>query len=206
MHLYSVKTPKWLPRLFPNELIWKIPSTDTVYLSFDDGPHVEATPFVLDTLKAHQAHATFFCIGKNVEAHPEIYKRITDEGHAIGNHTFNHLNGWRNTNHAYLKNILKASKCIQSKLFRPPYGRIKISQSNKLISKGWRVFMWDVLSADFDVTISPEECLQNVLSSIEPGSIVVFHDSEKAFPRMKFALPEVLKYCTAKGWKMKTLA
>ncbi|HTN46051.1 MAG TPA: polysaccharide deacetylase family protein [Flavipsychrobacter sp.] len=206
MQFYSIKMPVWLPRFFPKDLIWRMRVDDAVYLTFDDGPHPEATTFVLDTLKEYFAQASFFCIGKNVAAHPSLYQRIMDEGHAVGNHTYNHLNGWKTPNDIYLKNILKASKEMKSRLFRPPYGRIKISQSRRLIQRGWKVYMWDVLSADFDMDITPEQCLENVLTHIEPGSIVVFHDSEKAFPRMKYALPEVLKYCREKGWKMKKLS
>ncbi len=205
MRFYSVKTPAWLPRFFPKELIWKIPEENTVYITFDDGPHEQATNFALNTLKEYNAKATFFCIGKNVVTHQNIFQRIIAEGHTVGNHSHNHLNGWKNTNDVYLKNVLKASQQIPNKIFRPPYGRIKISQSKKLIQRGWRVYMWDVLSGDFDTDLSAEECLQNVLTNIEPGSIVVFHDSEKAFPRMKYALPEVLNYCNQKGWKMKQI-
>lgn len=205
MRFYSVKTPAWLPRFFPKELIWKIPEENTVYITFDDGPHEQATTFALDTLKEYNAKATFFCIGKNVVAHQDIFQRIIAEDHTVGNHSHNHLNGWKTTNDVYLKNVLKASQQIPNKIFRPPYGRIKISQSKKLIQRDWKVYMWDVLSGDFDTDLSAEECLQNVLTNIEPGSIVVFHDSEKALPRMKYALPEVLKYCNQKGWKMKQI-
>lgn len=178
-----------------------------VYLSFDDGPHPEATVFALDELKKHDAKASFFCIGKNVVAHGDLYNRIVSEGHTVGNHTHNHLNGWHNSNHQYYTNILKASKHVEGHNFRPPYGRIKISQARKL-SAGkhqWKVYMWDVLSGDFDTALSPEQCLQNVLDNIESGSIVVFHDSEKAFPRMKYALPLVLQYCKEMNWQLKAL-
>jgi peptidoglycan/xylan/chitin deacetylase (PgdA/CDA1 family) len=205
MRFYSVKTPKWLSKFFPKDLTWKMADSDAVYLTFDDGPHPEATPFALNILQQYDAKASFFCIGKNVAAYPEIYQWIITAGHRLGNHTYEHLNGWHTTNDIYLKNIIKASKSIQSKIFRPPYGRIKISQAKKLTSRGWHIYMWDVLSADFDIEVTPQECLDNVLNNIEPGSIIVFHDSEKAFPRMKYALPEVLKFCTEKGWKMKTL-
>ncbi|HRO43590.1 MAG TPA: polysaccharide deacetylase family protein [Flavipsychrobacter sp.] len=209
MRSYWVKTPKWLPQLFPKELIWKMPSENEpcVYLTFDDGPHPKATVFVLDLLKEYDVKATFFCIGKNVVRHLEIYERILAEGHTVGNHTQDHLNGWTNDNHAYLSNVLKASKHIQSRNFRPPYGRIKISQTKRL-SKGlhpWKIFMWDVLSGDFDTLLSPEQCSQNVIQHVAPGSIVVFHDSEKAFPRMSYALVNLLKLCAEKNWKIKAL-
>ena len=137
----------------------------------------------------------------------ELYQRILEEGHTTGNHTQDHLNGWKNDNHVYLSNILKATKSIHSKNFRPPYGRIKMSQVKRL-TKGklpWKIFMWDVLSGDFDTHLTPEQCLQNVLHHIEPGSIVVFHDSAKALPRLCFALPEVLKYCKERNWNLKAL-
>jgi len=209
MRSYWVKTPKWLPQLFPKELIWKMPPEEepAVYLSFDDGPHPVATPFVLDLLKQHKAKATFFCIGKNVVEHADLYQRILEEGHTVGNHSHNHMNGWKTDNHSYLSNIFKAGKHIQSRNFRPPYGRIKMSQAKRLSAgrRPWHIYMWDVLSGDFDTQISPEQCLQFVLENLEPGSIVVFHDSEKAFPRMSYALPRVLQYCEEKNWKLKAL-
>lgn len=209
MFSYWVKTPKWLPKLFPKELIWNVPSSSapTVYLTFDDGPHPQATTFVLDQLKTYEASASFFCIGKNVAENPELYQRIIAEGHTIGNHTQHHLNGWKNDNHRYLNDILKATKLIESRNFRPPYGRIKISQSRRLTKSKhpWKIYMWDVLSGDFDTALSPEECLRNVIENIEPGSIVVFHDSEKAFPRMSYALPKVLAYCKENHFSLKAL-
>lgn len=209
MRPYWVKTPKWLPKLFPKELVWIMPSgpQPAVYLSFDDGPHPEATSYVLEQLHRFDTKATFFCLGKNVERYPELYQRILNEGHATANHTQNHLNGWRNDNHVYYNDIFKAGKLIESRSFRPPYGRIKMSQAKRLSTAKhpWKIYMWDVLSGDFDVQITPEECTHNVLSNLEPGSIVVFHDSAKAFPRMKETLPEVLKFCKEKNWQLKVL-
>ena len=209
MYSYWVKTPKWLPKLFPNDLIWKMRDDiePAVYLTFDDGPHPEATIFVLEQLKHFDAKATFFCIGKNVAEHQEIYTRILNEGHTVGNHTQNHLDGWKNTRQDYIRNILHAGKQIKSRNFRPPYGRINISQAKRLSNAHhpWKIFMWDVLSGDFDINISSEQCLENVIKNIEPGSIVVFHDSEKAMPRMSYALPKVLAYCREKNWKIKAL-
>lgn len=206
---YWVKTPKWLPRFFPETLIWKMPPAKepAIYLTFDDGPHPDITPFVLDELKKYEAHASFFCIGKNVTANPAIYERILAEGHAVGNHTHNHFNGWKTDNHSYYANILKAARHIKGYNFRPPYGRIKISQARKLSTKKhkWRIYMWDVLSGDFDISLTPEQCLENVIQHMEPGSIVVFHDSEKAFPRMQYALPRVLAYCREQRWGVKSL-
>jgi peptidoglycan/xylan/chitin deacetylase (PgdA/CDA1 family) len=206
---YWVKTPKWLKKFFPKELIWKMPQNGNpaVYLTFDDGPHPKATPYAIEQLESYNAHATFFCIGKNVIAHADIYNELEKKGHTVGNHTHNHMNGWKTNNRTYLNNILIAGTVIKSRSFRPPYGRIKISQSKKLFraKPSWRIYMWDVLSGDFDVKISPEQCLENVISNIEPGSIVVFHDSEKAWERMSYALPKVLEYCKQQNWQIKAL-
>lgn len=204
---YLVTTPWWLRAAYKN-LIWEIQDSDepAVYLTFDDGPHHSITRFVLDVLKEHNANATFFCIGKNVEEHPLIYERILAEGHTTGNHTHNHLNGWKTLNQDYISNTNKASTYISSKLFRPPYGRIKQKQATLLQNEnGYKIYMWSVLSADFDRSISPEQCLKNVTKNIRPGSIVVFHDSEKAWDRMKYALPKVLEYCNKQHWKIKAL-
>jgi peptidoglycan-N-acetylglucosamine deacetylase len=206
---YWVKTPKWLKKFYPGDLIWDLEHAmdQAVYLTFDDGPHPKATQFVLDQLQQNNAKATFFCVGKNVVEHPEIYNRILAEGHHVGNHTQNHLNGWKVLNRAYLSNIIKASAHIKSRIFRPPYGRIKISQARKLSSlkPAWKIYMWDILSGDFDMQISPQQCLENVIQHLQPGSIVVFHDSEKAWERMSFALPAILSYCQTKNWALKAL-
>lgn len=184
---------------------WNIDTSDAcIYLTFDDGPHPVATPFVLEQLKKYNAKATFFCIGKNVIAHPDIYKRIRDEGHAIGNHTQHHLNGWKTNNENYLKDIRQAEKYIDADLFRPPYGRIKSSQAKEIRSH-YKIIMWSVLSGDFDHTITKERCLKNVIDHTKPGSIVVFHDSEKALPHLQYALPEVLAFFKREGYKMQKL-
>ncbi len=203
------KTPFLLKALLPSQLIWSIPveQEPTVYFTFDDGPHPTATPFVLQQLKAFDAKATFFCIGKNVQAHPHVFVQITEDGHTVGNHTQNHLNGWKTADDVYFDNINVAAESIESRIFRPPYGRIKRAQAKHLWqqAKPWRIYMWDVLSCDFDRNITPEQCLKNVVNNIEPGSIVVFHDSEKAWPRMSYALPLVLEHCRQKNWRMAAL-
>ena len=206
---YFVKTPWWLKRIY-DSYTWSIPSSEkNLYLTFDDGPHPEATPFVLKQLKQYNALATFFCIGKNVVAYPEIYKQILNEGHSTGNHTYNHLNGWKTSNDLYKKDIALASKEINSNLFRPPYGRITSFQAKNLkavmLGKETKVIMWDVLSADFDLDCTPEQCLANVILPTVPGSIIVFHDSEKAFPKLQYALPRMLKYFSEKGYSFKSL-
>jgi len=206
---YFVKTPGWLKRIY-DSYIWSIPTNEKIlYLTFDDGPHPEATPFVLKELKKHNVLATFFCIGKNVVGHPDIYKQIINDGHSVGNHTYNHLNGWKTSNDDYMKDIALASKEIDSNLFRPPYGRITSFQAKNLkpVLKGKdpKVIMWDVLSGDFDINCTPQQCLANVLLASTPGSIIVFHDSEKAFPKLAYALPRILNFFSEKGYLFKSL-
>lgn len=210
---YFVKTPWLLKRFYPH-CTWHMPAhTNTIYLTFDDGPHPVATPFVLDILKEYQAKATFFCIGKNVVEQPAIYRRILDEGHRTANHTHNHFNGWKVKNEQYVQNILEAAKHIDSNLFRPPYGRITKFQVKLLTDmetykgsgRSFKIIMWDVLSGDFDTKLSAHECSLNVIRRTKPGSIIVFHDSEKAFPRMKEALPATLKYFAEKGFRFEAI-
>lgn len=204
---YLTKTPYIIRRWFYPRYIWRMPiEGKKLYLTFDDGPHPEITPFVLDELKKYNAKATFFCIGNNVAKYPQIYERIIEEGHAIGNHTCNHLNGWHTNDTAYFKNITDAAKWIDSNLFRPPYGRVTRFQAKQLIEKlQYDIIMWSILSGDFDVKISPEQCLKNVIRNIHPGSIVVFHDSEKAFERMRYALPETLKEGENRGYSFEKI-
>ncbi|MDZ4795853.1 MAG: polysaccharide deacetylase family protein [Bacteroidota bacterium] len=206
---YFVKTPWWLKRIYP-ERVWDLATKEKIiYLSFDDGPHPTATPFVLDLLKNYNAKATFFCIGNNVKTYPAIYERILEEGHQTGNHTQQHLNGWKTTNELYLADVAAATKYIQSGLFRPPYGRIKQSQAkgiNKALqNKLTKIVMWDVLSGDFDESLSKEKCLDNVTRNTKPGSIIVFHDSEKAFLRLSYTLPAVLEFYAKKGFEFRTI-
>ena len=187
-------------------LIWsRSTKHKRIYLSFDDGPHPIITNFVLDTLKENGIKATFFCIGDNVLKYPETFERIVKEQHSIGNHTHNHLNGWKSDNIQYYKNILQAAKHIPSKLFRPPYGKIKPTQANYLLKRGWRIIMWNSLSADFDSSIDGVTCFNNVKSTMKNGSIVVFHDSEKAFDRLKIALPLLIEYCREQHYEIRAL-
>ncbi len=189
--------------MYSSALTWKIPAEENeIYLTFDDGPHPTITPFVLDNLRRFNAKATFFCIGKNVLQHHNIFRQILDEGHRVGNHTHNHLNGWKTSDEEYFKNIILAKKYIDSHLFRPPYGRISGFQAQQL-KPMFTIIMWDVLSGDFDVNLSPQKCLQNVVSHTRPGSVIVFHDSEKAFARLEYALPKALEYFAEKGYVMK---
>ena len=196
--------------MYPS-LIWEKPTKEKIlYLTFDDGPHATATPYVLDELKKYSAKATFFCIGKNVAEHPGIYRRIIEEGHRVGNHTYNHLNGWKTKDEIYFQNVFEATKYIDSNLFRPPYGRVTkfqaavLQQSGKVPAIGkqaFKIIMWSLLSGDFDTKLSPAGCLQNIILHAKPGYIIVFHDSTKAWERMSYALPQVLEYFNNKGYR-----
>ena len=206
MIFYWVKTSIFIKKIFFRH-IWSIPNKEkAVYLTFDDGPTPEITEWVLSELKKHEAKATFFCIGNNIEKHPSIFSKILQEGHAIGNHTFNHLNGWKTDKKEYVQNAVHCEKAIEafnyrSNLFRPPYGKIKPSQAKVLRDKGYQVIMWDVLSADFDQQISPEQCLENVLKNVASGSIIVFHDSVKAYENLKYVLPKTLSFLAQNKYK-----
>jgi peptidoglycan/xylan/chitin deacetylase (PgdA/CDA1 family) len=222
--MYLIKSPLLLKWYYPS-LLWNKSRTEKViYLTFDDGPIPNVTDFVLKTLKVFNAKATFFCIGDNIVKHPDVFERVKNDGHAIGNHTFNHLKGWKTDNETYLENTLKCQKLTQTNLFRPPYGRIKKSQIRSLESLVWsseskapnnsqlpapssqlNIVMWDVLSGDFDINLAPEKCYQNVIKHTENGSIIVFHDSLKAFDRLSYALPKVLAYFSEKGFTFSTL-
>ena len=209
MHKYFIKTPWIVKALFPS-YVWSLPAEDNaVYITFDDGPHPSITPWVLEQLREFDAQASFFCVGNNVQQYQDVYQQVLDAGHAIGNHTFHHLNGWKTEEQKYLDDIAKASALISTNLFRPPYGRIKQSQAKKLSSymqtSESKIIMWDVLSADFDSSVSPEQCLVNVVDNVAAGSIIVFHDSEKAFTNLKHALPGTLKYLKEAGFSLRKI-
>jgi peptidoglycan/xylan/chitin deacetylase (PgdA/CDA1 family) len=197
--MYLVHTPQYLQTLLPG-LTWKMADDHKVlYLTFDDGPIPEITPWVLDTLQEFDAHATFFCVGDNIRKYPEIFQMVIDAGHTVGNHTFNHLSGWATANISYFHNIRHCARLVESGLFRPPYGRIKPSQAH-FLRRHYRIVMWDVLSGDFDKAIEPEECYRNVVENAGPGSIVVFHDSLKAEKNLRYALPKVLEHFAEMGY------
>lgn len=203
MKPYLVKTPKFVRRLFPKR-VWAFPnSKNSVYLTFDDGPIPLVTPWVIEVLKQYKAKATFFCVGDNVIKHANVFQQIIEEGHSIGNHTYHHLNGWSTKTKDYINNCKKCEdslnrvqdyKSSSNPLFRPPFGKLTLKQSKTLQEKGFHIIMWDVLSADFDAKISNKKCLENVLKNIQPGSIVVFHDSLKSYDKLRYVLPKVLDF------------
>jgi peptidoglycan/xylan/chitin deacetylase (PgdA/CDA1 family) len=201
-----IKTHWLIKKLFSN-YIWEMPNSENkIYLTFDDGPTPEITEWTLQQLKKYNAKATFFCIGDNIRKYPEIFKKVIEEGHSIGNHTFNHLNGWNTSKQDYLENAKKCQSEIYNlqpaicTLFRPPYGKIKPSQSKELRKLGYKIIMWDIISYDFDAKISKEKCLENVLTNVKSGSIIVFHDSIKAFPNLEYTLPKMLEILNKKGF------
>ncbi|MHC1703181.1 MAG: polysaccharide deacetylase family protein [Tenuifilaceae bacterium] len=200
--MINLSPPKFLIRFFPN-LIWCIPDEkEAVFLTFDDGPTKDLTPWVLDQLKKYDAKATFFCLGKNVEMNPEIFERIKAEGHVIGNHTYSHLKGWATNTAQYVQDVDFANGFLKSKLFRPPYGRIKPSQF-KILKQRYKIIMWDVLSMDYSKRVSPRRVVNNVNNHLHPGAIIVFHDSKKAERSLRYALPRILESISQKGLKFK---
>lgn len=202
--MYLAHTPALLQRM-PHVLLWQMGKAErTVYLTFDDGPTPGVTEPVLELLADYDAKATFFCIGGNVQRHPELYRKVLNAGHAVGNHTYNHMNGWNYSTFAYLRNTLECSNWVNSPLFRPPYGKITPAQAQALTTR-YTVVMWSVLSGDFDQQIAPETCTSNVIDNISPGAIVVFHDSLKAKKNVLYALPRVLQRLQQEGYILKAL-
>ncbi len=202
--MYLPYTPRFLQQIFP-EYIWHVDGhTKTIYLTFDDGPVPEVTPWTIDLLKEFNAKASFFCVGQNIERHTKLFHRLQDEGHTVGNHTFSHLSGWATDNLEYIRNVRQGARISGSKWFRPPYGRLKPSQA-RFLKQHYKIVMWDVLSGDFDPKISDEQCYQNVVRNTGPGSIVVFHDSLKSKEKMKKVLPRVLAYFQAQGYGFENL-
>ncbi|OYU82264.1 MAG: polysaccharide deacetylase family protein [Flavobacterium sp. BFFFF1] len=210
MNFYWIKTNWIVKRLF-SSFVWDLPNkTSTVYLTFDDGPTPEVTPWVLEILKTEQVKATFFCIGDNIRKYPEIFKKVVVDGHSIGNHTFNHLNGWKTDQQKYIENFSQCQQEIEnqgvfSDLFRPPYGKMTTAQTNKVIRAGSKIIMWDVLSADFDQNIAPEQCTKNATAKTTAGSIIIFHDSVKAFKNLQVALPETIRILKEKGYRFEKI-
>lgn len=207
------RTPFFLPMLYPS-LVWRMPSySRTLYLTFDDGPVPGPTEFVLETLSKLNSKATFFCIGENVRKHPGIFDTIYRNGHTVGNHTFNHVNGWKTSTDDYERNVELCSKEIaehagtygvKDVLLRPPFGRMTRSQIKRLTPK-YKVIMWDVLSIDYNHRLQKERCLDRTIAAARPGSIIVFHDSYKAEKNLRFALPRFIEHYLEKGYTFKEL-
>ncbi len=198
-----LKPPKILRRILP-DLIWEIDDPSSIYLTFDDGPTPGITEWILTTLDKYDAKATFFVLGKNIEMYPDLYEMILERGHKVGNHTYSHQKGWGMSLERYVEDVEFANDLIHSDLFRPPYGQIKPSQA-KFLSHSYKLIMWDVISRDYNRRVSPEGCLGNVVPYIEGGSIIVFHDSDKSFRNMSYALPRTLQIAKEKGLKCKSL-
>lgn len=207
-----MRTPTFFRYLFPKQ-IWRLPkqANKTVYLTFDDGPIPDVTPWVLSVLKEHNIKATFFCIGDNIRKHPHLIAQITQEGHSVGNHTFHHLNGWKTPSDTYINNILQCEQEIEKhhpitkKIFRPPYGRITPKQVNRLKQLGYTIIMWDILSYDFDKNTSETACYNHVVKNVRTGSIIVFHDSLKAEKNLRHALPQVIDTLIERGYTFEKL-
>lgn len=223
MKLFLPKYPAILKYFYPNR-VSRINRPNSIYLTFDDGPIPEVTPWVLDQLNQYKAKASFFCIGDNIAKHPEEFQKVIKQGHAIGNHTYNHLNGWKTSASSYLENTRQAENILNEAseneinknlnpelktptypLFRPPFGKISNSQAKALTREGFRIVMWDVVSGDYDDDFSAEKCFQNVIKNARSGSTIVLHDSKKAFPRLKIILPRILEYYSKKGFEFRTL-
>lgn len=202
--MINLSPPRFFQRFFPN-FIWNFPNeTDGVFLTFDDGPTRDVTPWVLEQLRKYNAKATFFCLAKNVEMNPDIYEQILADGHSVGNHSYSHLRGWGTDTSQYIQDIIYANSFIKSNLYRPPYGRISPRQI-LLLRHRYRIIFWDVLSMDYSKRVSPRKVVKYVMKSVHPGAIVVFHDSLKAQRNLRYALPRVLEGISEKGLKFKPI-
>jgi len=198
------RPPLLLRRIFPT-FIWSFPDEqNALYFTFDDGPSPEVTPWVLDQLDKYGAKATFFCLGKNAELHPDLYAEIIRRGHATGNHSYSHIKGWGMDTDAYIHDVDTAAEFIESNLFRPPYGRIGPNQA-RMLSERYRIIMWDVLSRDYSRSLSGKRCAKNVIRALRPGAVVVFHDSVKSAQNLWYALPRVLQAVQELGWECKRI-
>lgn len=191
--------PKFIKRMFP-ELTWSLKGTGTLYLTFDDGPNPQVTPWVLDQLAKYGAKATFFCIGKNAEMYPELVERIKAEGHAIGNHTYSHCKGWGKNTGAYIEDVELANSFLGSTLFRSPYGRITKTKMRRLSTR-YHIIMWSIISRDYSSVVSPRQCIREVIPHVQEGAIIVFHDSLKASRNLYYALPRILETVHSRGYK-----
>jgi peptidoglycan/xylan/chitin deacetylase (PgdA/CDA1 family) len=199
-----IKVPSWFQFLF-SSLIWRFKTKQKViYLTFDDGPTEELTTWILAELKKFDANATFFCIGKNIETYTDNFKSISTNGHQIGNHTFNHLSGWDSSNNTYIKDVERCQKLTQTKLFRPPYGRISLTQKQQL-KKDFKIIMWDINCWDFDEKMNGQETFVKLTNKITKGSIVLLHDNLKSEKKLRFLLPKILSHFSQKGYSFKAI-
>ena len=193
------RPPKVLQNLLP-QCIWSLPNKENkIYLTFDDGPTPDVLPFILQTLDTYRVAATFFCVGENMLRYPDLTAEMLKKGHRIGNHSHNHLSGWRSKNVDYFENIDRANQVFSTHLFRPPYGRLRQSQAKELCKK-YKIIMWDVLSYDYDQKVLPEICFRNVIDATKSGSIIVFHDNLKALPNLRYALPHAIDFLLKKDF------
>lgn len=199
-----IRLPRFFTSLFKNA-VWRFNTPgQVVYLTFDDGPIPEVTPWILELLEKEEIKATFFCVGENVQKYPEIYNQILEGSHSVGNHTFNHWQGLKSDNHDFFRNIEKAGNYIESDLFRPPHGWLKATQYNYL-KKKFRIIMWDLISCDYDCRLKPEKVLKNVTDFVRPGSIITFHDSIKAKNNLMYALPISIKWMKEQGYRFEAI-
>lgn len=197
--MYLAKAPILLQWLYPTLTWHRSRSEKCLYLTFDDGPIPDVTPNIIKILEGYGVKATFFCVGENIKKHPDLFNSLVERGHRIGNHTYHHLNGWKTDTETYLDNISRCQQLINTDLFRPPYGRGSRAQY-ALLRQQYEIIMWDVLSGDFDVKLSPQDCLANVIRHARNGSIIVFHDNVKAIPRVTYALPRAIEHWLAQGY------
>lgn len=198
-----VRPPQLLRSLY-KEAIWRMDANSpNIYLTFDDGPIPDLTDWVLDTLKHYQVKATFFCVGENILKNNAIFQRIVNEGHKVGNHTQNHIKGWKTKHDEYIENVNLCQKQTNTLLFRPPYGRISRKQFQTIL-KTHQIILWDVLTYDYDKFTSPEKCLKQSLKHTRNGSIIVFHDNIKANDNIRYVLPKYIEQCLSQGFKFST--
>lgn len=202
--MYLVKTPNFIQSMYPN-YTWRVATSERVlYLTFDDGPIPEVTPWVLEQLEQYKAKGSFFMVGENAENNPDLLHRVRREGHVVGSHTYHHLNGWKTDDIPYFHNARRCARITGSELFRPPYGRLRPKQA-RFLQRHYDIVMWDILSGDFDPSITAQQCLRNVTTKAGPGSIVVFHDSLKAEDKLRYVLPRVLEHFAQEGYTFRAL-